>query len=149
MHSEVVIPYVQQLWEKQQADIKRDAVTAIEPASLSGGANAPPKPASIPKPGIEYPKQPPLDCPNVDLLRYWREPSESDWGFETEYMRESREREEKRKRLKGSEDRLHQYYQTDERYVTFEPDHGGWNNIRYCRCMRMYECLYVCICVYA
>ena len=46
-------------------------------------------------------------CPDVDLLRYWREPTLTDKAFVSSY-----------------------FTPEEERYVTFEPDHGGWNNVR-------------------
>ena len=125
----MVIPYVQQLWEKQQLmkNMKKSAATT---SALTTTDTAKKNEANK-MPRINYPKQPNLTCPHVELLRYWKEPSDVDWSFETEYMKESKERALLRSQLIGNEDPLHNYYHTDERYVTFEPDHGGWNNIRY------------------
>ncbi len=49
-----------------------------------------------------------LDCPFDDVVTFWDEPSVSDLTYESPYVK----------------------YGPQEKYVTFEPDVGGWNNIR-------------------
>jgi hypothetical protein len=50
------------------------------------------------------------DCPHAELLTYWREPSETDKKFASPFLASASEE--------------------DVKYVTFEPDQGGWNNVR-------------------
>lgn len=54
-----------------------------------------------------------LTCPHADLVKYWRKPSDEDWLYKSHYELDN--------------DRTGT---TGEKFVTFEPDVGGWNNIR-------------------
>ena len=49
-----------------------------------------------------------LSCPNVDLVKFWKRPRRSDILWTSPYKQTGYK----------------------EKYVTFEPDAGGWNNIR-------------------
>mmetsp|Transcript_18206 Transcript_18206/g.16498 ORF Transcript_18206/g.16498 Transcript_18206/m.16498 type:complete len:673 (+) Transcript_18206:3-2021(+) len=49
-----------------------------------------------------------LTCPHGDLLSFWRAPTKNDIDYVSPYAT----------------------YGPEDKYVTFEPDFGGWNNIR-------------------
>lgn len=49
-----------------------------------------------------------LKCPHGDLLTFWRNPTKYDIEYVTPFKN----------------------YGPAQKYVTFEPDFGGWNNIR-------------------
>lgn len=53
-----------------------------------------------------------LTCPHKDEVTFWKPPTPFDLTYLSPYEQEEDE---------GSR---------EERYVTFEPDVGGWNNIR-------------------
>ena len=56
---------------------------------------------SIPHPHV-------LKCPHGDLLTFWRNPTQHDLSYVSPFKN----------------------YGPAQKYVTFEPDFGGWNNIR-------------------
>lgn len=62
----------------------------------------------------KYPKHPTATCPHIELVSYWSDPADSDWTFQTEFMRLAEERKNRRMRLKSNADKLYQYYNTDE-----------------------------------
>jgi len=58
------------------------------------------------KNGKELPKHH-LTCPGKELVEFWSDSTLDDWAYETPYTTHA-----------------------ETKYVTFEPDVGGWNNIR-------------------
>jgi len=96
----------------------------------------PPAPAGIvdPHPDFVAPVHKTLQCDHLKLVSYWQQPSEKDWHFKTEFMRAADARRAQEAALppegQGGPGREQRYYDFDEKYVTFEPDKGGWNNIR-------------------
>ena len=110
-----MVPYVQQMWKGVDNNPLSNAHVSKHFNAVSN----------------KYPLSPAVQCPHIDLVQYWHNSSAKDWAFRTEFMKVEDERRSKRLNLPLNTDRLFQYYNTDEKYVTFEPDHGGWNNIRY------------------
>lgn len=55
-----------------------------------------------------------LDCPGGDLVSYWRKTTQQDMDYVTPYS--------------GASGKTRQTLR--DKYITFEPDVGGWNNIR-------------------
>ena len=96
-----------------------------------------------------------IHCPHVDNVKYWTTPTQHDWSISNEFMRDNADRRvanghrfpslavKSYPRPKGFKAKpiktaielkldpvLYKYQYLDEKYVTFEPDVGGWNNIR-------------------
>jgi hypothetical protein len=71
-------------------------------------------------------------CPHLELVSYWHTPKVKDWTFTTPVMELASKRKNAHITIPQADesDRLYHYFNTDEQYVTFEPDQGGWNNIR-------------------
>lgn len=103
---------------------------------------------------VIYPENP-ITCPHIDNLKYWKTPTKRDWSMSNEFMRLNAHRRvanghqfptlavKNYPKPKGFKDKplktaaelnldplLYRYQYLDEKYVTFEPDVGGWNNIR-------------------
>ncbi len=55
-----------------------------------------------------------LDCPHSSLVSYWRETSDQDKNFVSPFKTDNKNANSK----------------ITDKYITFEPDVGGWNNIR-------------------
>ena len=102
------------LWRETVEQIKNDPTDEVTPEDDVGhgppaaalAAAWPPRPAAVPAPAPATPA--PRDCASA---RYWRAGAGSS------------ARRALRRRTAGEP-------ASDGRFVTFEPDHGGWNNIR-------------------
>ena len=57
-----------------------------------------------------------MDCKDGSLVSYWHKPTEEDLNFVSPYTAAAIKNNKKNK--------------LREKYITFEPDVGGWNNIR-------------------
>lgn len=75
-------------------------------------------------------------CPHLEEVAYWHAPTQKDLDYANDFMKMGAARRagaatnRAASASKSIEERMYEYHNVDEQYVTFEPDVGGWNNIR-------------------